>query len=142
MSNTTYCAMPSYVTEDVLERMLTRFGESIRRDIKHELTVFKQDVKHDLAVFKRDIDKRLTSVESKVEDIEFTLINVKNKVKDIETKIDLHHADVEYIRRNYELGTYRKRSFWKDNWYMSTLMIPIIQCFASYFSTFGPKKND
>jgi uncharacterized coiled-coil protein SlyX len=74
-----------------------------------------------------------------------TLETHSTQLADNKQTLDTHSNEITYIHRNVELGTCRKRSFWKDNWFMSTLTVPVIQLASSYvfaYATPDDKKNN
>ncbi len=83
----------------------------------------------------REIRAQMNSMGSRLNIIQSDI----EKIKSRHSIIDKNEMDIEYIKRNIELGTYKPKSFWKDNWYLSYVSLPIIQVMTSYITTYTSK---
>lgn len=64
--------------------------------------------------------------------------NTNKAISSINTKLDknirntkINSINIDYIKQNVDIKNVREKSFWKDNWYCSTIAVPVLQLLAS-----------
>jgi hypothetical protein len=98
-----------YVTEDMLEKALTRFGKSFREDIKLDTKEIVDTAIDDFAIivwkhFDRlderfdQVDKRFIEVDKRFESIEQRLDGIDHRLDRIDNRFDNHL--LECVRRD------------------------------------------
>ena len=119
-----------------------------KKEFKDEMQLLyaRLDAKFDAQNARNDVhNAQITELYKILVGHKQTLDTHSTQLANIDQKMDTHSNEITYIHRNVELGTCRKRSFWKDNWFMSTLTVPVIQLVSSYvfaYSTPNDKKNN
>ncbi len=91
------------------------------------------------------MEKRMDSIEGNISSINSSIATMHTAINEDLTnhndRIAHLETDVRYIKDNIKLGTCREKSFWKDGWLLSALMIPAAQLVSGYITTYGGPNN-
>ncbi len=122
--------------DDMETRMGTRM-DGIEDNIK--------SINSSYATMEKRMDTKMDSIEGTIKSINSSIDTMHTAINaDLTThnkKIDTLENNVQHIYDGVKLGVYSKKSFWKDGWLLSALMIPAAQLVSGYITTYAGPNN-
>lgn len=121
-------------------RLNTNLNE-IKTELKKDIT----DVRTDVAGLKKDVaelKKDVAELKTDVADLKKDVAGLKTEVVKINKRIDSHDKDITYIKHSVNLGECRQKSFWRDGWLASALLLPAVQLVSTYVITYANTEKD
>jgi tetrahydromethanopterin S-methyltransferase subunit G len=102
-----------YVTEDMLEKALTRFGKSFREDIKLDTKEIVDTAIDDFAVivlkhFNR-LDERFDQVDKRFSEVDERFIKIDKRFESIEQRLDGIDHRLDRIDNRFEVEVLGRR---------------------------------